>query len=237
MNNSQATITDEQVESYLHNHPDFFHNHLNLLEKLSIPHPSGEAVSLISKQLEIFRSKHQELENQLGALIEIARENDTAFNRMHELTLSMLEAGTLEEIMDNLNQVLSECFLTDFVAVKILRENIESPISNIFVAPNDIGLKHFSQELSANQPKCGRPTLAQARFLFGDAAKEVKSCAIIPMTFTELEGLLAIGSRDDNRFHYSMGHLFLTQMSEIIGTRFISLLSQMKGNTNQCLTI
>jgi hypothetical protein len=44
------------------------------------------------------------------------------------------------------------------------------------------------------------------------------------MTFTRLEGLLAIGSRDESRFHYSMGSLFLTQMSEIIGTRLISLL-------------
>jgi uncharacterized protein YigA (DUF484 family) len=225
MREIQAPLTSDQVETYLHEHPEFFHNHLNLLENLSIPHPSGEAVSLISKQLEIFRSKHQELENQLGALIEIARENDTAFNRMHELTLSMLDARTLEEVMDNLNRVLSECFLTDFVAVKIFKDDIESPFSNIFVAPDDDNLKHFNQELSSNQPKCGRPTLAQARFLFGDAVEEVKSCAIIPMTFTQMEGLLAIGSRDDNRFHYSMGNLFLTQMSEIIGTRFISLLT------------
>ena len=225
MREIQAPLTSDQVETYLHEHPEFFHNHLNLLENLSIPHPSGEAVSLISKQLEIFRSKHQELENQLGALIEIARENDTAFNRMHELTLSMLDARTLEEVMDNLNRVLSECFLTDFVAVKIFKEDIESPFSNIFVAPDDDNLKHFNQELSSNQPKCGRPTPAQARFLFGDAVEEVKSCAIIPMTFTQMEGLLAIGSRDDNRFHYSMGNLFLTQMSEIIGTRFISLLT------------
>lgn len=225
MSKTQATLTSDQVETYLHNHPEFFHDHLSLLENLSIPHPSGEAVSLISKQLEIFRSKHHELENQLGALIDIARENDTAFNRMHELTLAMLEAKTIEEIMENLNQVLSECFFTDFVAVKIIKDDIESPISNIFVASDEAHLKHFNQELISNKPKCGRPTLAQARFLFGDAAGEVKSCAIIPMAFTELEGLLAIGSRDDNRFHYSMGHLFLTQMSEIIGTRLISLLT------------
>jgi len=54
----------------------------------------------------------------------------------------------------------------------------------------------------------------------------VKSCAIIPMTFTELDGILAIGSRQEDRFHYSMGNLFLTQMSEIIGTRLIALLRQ-----------
>ncbi|MDD1630082.1 MAG: DUF484 family protein, partial [Methylococcaceae bacterium] len=77
-----------------------------------------------------------------------------------------------------------------------------------------------------NQPKCGRPTLAQAKVLFGDSAVEVNSCAIIPMNFTELDGILAIGSREKGRFHYSMGNLFLTQMSEIIGTRLISLLRQ-----------
>jgi uncharacterized protein YigA (DUF484 family) len=41
--------------------------------------------------------------------------------------------------------------------------------------------------------------------------------------FTELEGFLAIGSREDGRFHFSMGSLFLTQMSEIVGTRLIAL--------------
>jgi uncharacterized protein YigA (DUF484 family) len=44
------------------------------------------------------------------------------------------------------------------------------------------------------------------------------------MLFTELEGLLAIGSVDEHRFHASMGHLFLTQMSEVIATRLIALL-------------
>ncbi len=225
MTEVQEDISAQQVELYLKAHPHFFHDHLSLLESLSIPHPSGEAVSLISKQLEIFRSKHQELESQLSALIEIARENDTAFNRMHELTLAMLEAKTLEELRHNLNQVLSECFLTDFVAIKIIGEKGAPDVDDIFVGADDANLKHFHRELTTNQAKCGRPTLAQARFLFGDAATDVKSCAIIPMAFTELEGILAIGSRDENRFHYSMGNLFLTQMSEIVGTRLISLLN------------
>lgn len=225
MTDLEATISADQVEAYLEQHPEFFHDHLNLLESLSIPHPSGEAVSLISKQLEIFRSKHQELENQLTALIEIARENDTAFNRIHELTLAMLEAKTLDQAMTNLSHVLSECFLTDFVAVKIIGEPGNGANPDIFVSGNDENLKHFHQEWARNEPQCGRPTLAQARFLFGDAALDVKSCAIIPMAFIELEGLLAIGSCDENRFHYSMGSVFLTQIGEIIGTRLISLLN------------
>lgn len=222
--NDQIPLSEEQVVAYLQENPEFFRDHLGLLESMQIPHPSGNAVSLIAKQLELFRSRHQEQENQLAALIDIARENDAAFNRMHELTLAMLEANSLEDAVANLSEVLAECFLTDFVAIKIIKDFSGSPISNIFVSPDEPGLKHFSAELAGNQPKCGRPSLAQARFLFGDAAVEVRSCAIIPMAFTRLEGLLAIGSRDEGRFHYSMGSLFLTQMSEIIGTRLISLL-------------
>lgn len=219
-----AQLSVNQVAEYLQQHPDFFQDHLDLLEQMHIPHPSGSAISLIAKQLELFRGKHQEQESQLTALIDIARENDAAFNRMHELTLAMLEANSLEEAIANLNVVLAECFLTDFVAIKIIMQHPDSPLSNLFVEADDEGLQHFSVILLENQPKCGRPTLAQAQFLFGDVATEVKSCAIIPMTFTQLEGLLAIGSRDEGRFHYSMGSLFLTQMSEIIGTRLISLL-------------
>lgn len=218
----QVDLSAIQVEHYLQQHPEFFHNHLPLLENLSIPHPSGNAVSLISKQLEIFRSKHHELENQLVALIEIARDNDISFNRMHELTLALMEAQSIEDISANLNTVFSECFLTEFSAIRIIKDNFDSPINNIFVHSNDENLQHFDKILSSNLPKCGRPTLAQARFLFGDVAPEIKSCAIIPMAFTNLEGIIAIGSRDENRFHYSMGNLFLTQMSEVIGTRLIA---------------
>ena len=214
------------VEDYLLQHPDFFHEHLNLLEQMSIPHPSGTAISLISKQLELFRSKHQEMENQLNALIEIARDNDTSFIRMHKLTLALLEASTLEQAIANLDEVLADYFLTDFVAVRIIKQCSESAIANLFIEPGSKNLQPFLKELSSNQPKCGRPTLAQAKVLFGDSAVEVKSCAIIPMNFTELDGILAIGSREEGRFHYSMGNLFLTQMSEIIGTRLISLLRQ-----------
>ncbi|MGJ0430964.1 DUF484 family protein [Methylobacter sp.] len=218
-------LTAAQVAQYLQRHPEFFSDHLQLLEKMRIPHPCGSAVSLISKQLELYRNKHQEQENQLKALIEIARDNDTSLSRMHKLTLALLDASTLEEAIANLEMVLSDYFLTDFVAIRIIKHKPDASIANLFIAPGSVDLKPFTKELAANQPKCGRPTLAQAKVLFGEAAPDVKSCAIIPMVFTELEGIVAIGSREESRFHYSMGNLFLTQMSEIIGTRLISLLA------------
>jgi hypothetical protein len=228
MSEKKIKLSTAQIEDYLKHHPDFFHEHLHLLEQMSIPHPSGTAISLISKQLELFRNKHQELESQLNSLIDIARDNDISFIRMHKLTLALLEAATLEQAIANIDVVLADYFLTDFVAVRIIKDCPDSAITNLFITPNSEDLLPFLKELTSNQPKCGRPTLAQAKVLFGDSAIEVKSCAIIPMNFTELEGILAIGSREEDRFHYSMGNLFLNQMSEIIGTRLISLLRSLK---------
>jgi uncharacterized protein YigA (DUF484 family) len=227
MTEHSTEITAAQVETYLRQHPEFFHDHLNLLEQMSIPHPSGNAISLISKQLEIFRSRHHDLENQLTELIDIARDNDTSVNRMHKLTLALLDATTLEEAVANLNVVLSEYFLVDFVAVRIIKQCPDGAMCHLFIEPFSKDLEPFMSELASNQPKCGRPTITQARVLFGELAFEVKSCAIIPMAFTELEGILAIGSREEGRFHYNMGNLFLNQMSEIIATRLITLLQQL----------
>lgn len=220
----QHELNSNQVADYLKQHPEFFHEHLALLENMNIPHPSGNAVSLISKQLELFRSKHQELENQLTALIEIARDNDTSFNRMHELTLSLIESKTIEDVIANFDKVVADCFLADFSSIRIIKDDAESAIGHVFVNKNDENLQYFDTELKSNKSKCGRPTLAQAKFLFGETGVDVKSCAIIPMVFAGLEGLIAIGSREESRFHYSMGNLFLTQMSEVIGTRLITLL-------------
>ena len=222
--NQDSELTTRQVENYLQQHPEFFEKHIELLEDLSIPHPSGTAVSLISKQLELIRNRHHDLENELTALIEIARENDALFNRMHQLTLALLDASSLEETIENLDKVLTECFLTDFVSVKIFQDNPDSPIANLFISPDDENIKLFSRDLSENRPRCGRPTLEQARFLFQESALEVQSFAIIPMMFSNFEGLIAIGSREKRRFHYSLGNLFLVQISEIVGTRLISLI-------------
>jgi len=105
-----------------------------------------------------------------------------------------------------------------------MNDNAETQDSDLFIPSDSDDLAPFSKELAGNQPTCGKPTLTQAKILFGADSLEVQSYALMPMMFTELEGFLAIGSREEGRFHYSMGSLFLTQISEIVGTRLISLI-------------
>lgn len=221
----KTTLHSEEVAFYLREHPDFFQAHLDLLESMHIPHPSGNAVSLITKQLELVRTRHQELEQQLTSLIEIARENDTSSTRLHQLTLALLEANTLEQVLSNLHLALAECFAAEFIAIRLVVDTpLNSHLAGHSVHSDDEGLRHFSEELRSGQPKCGHITISQARFLFGRNALAVKSCAIIPLVYTGITAILAIGSREKSRFHYSMGSLFLTQLAEIVATRLVALL-------------
>ena len=222
----KTEINAAQVADYLKSHPDFFIEHVHLLEHLSVPHATGGTVSLISKQLELFRFRSQEMENKLVELVDIARGNDMTVNRMHKLNLALLDALTLDDVITNLNIVLSDYFLTDFVAIRLIQATPHPDLEGLFLAPDSKDLKPFENELRSGIPSCGKPTLTQARVLFGFQANEVQSCAIVPMLFTDLEGLFVIGSRDENRFHAGMGNLFLTQMSEVIATCLITLLQQ-----------
>jgi uncharacterized protein YigA (DUF484 family) len=221
---SHTLLTESDVEAYLQQHPEFFHDHLYLLEQLSIPHPSGVAVSLIAKQVELLRHKHHEQEQQLTELIEIARSNDTAFLRLHQLTLALLNSTTLEDAVATLERVLTDFFLTDFVEVRLIQPCVDESMAHLFIAPDSEDVKPFMKELACKQTKCARPTLAQAKILFGKSALEVNSCAMVPMMLGDSAGILAIGSREQGRFHYSMGQLFLTQIGEIVEARLFSLL-------------
>lgn len=121
------------------------------------------------------RNKNLGIERQLISLINIARENDTITSHMHQLTLAMSDAYSLEALLANLERVLSDCFLTDFVAVRILQDKDDSPISNLFVSPGDKGIDDFLEIIAHRQAKCGLPTSLQTRLLFGDFALQVKS--------------------------------------------------------------
>ena len=217
-------IVADDVALYLQQHPDFFQNHVELLEQLSIPHPSGTAVSLVTKQLELLRNKHREQEARLTELIDIAKANDLTCSRLHQLTLALLNAATLAEVILALETVLKNSLDIDFVELRLIQTCPNPAWVHWFIEPNSEDMKPFMRELGSGQIKCARPTLAQAKVLFADLALEVNSCAIIPMKIADTTGILAIASREAGKFHYSKGQLFLTQLSELVSARLLSLL-------------
>lgn len=217
-------VSGEQVRAYLARHPDFFAEHEELLEILSVPHPSGAAVSLVERQLAIYREKNRKIQQQLDNLVQIARENEQLFQKMHKLTIALMDAADLEGAIAGLQWVLHDYFQADFVSVRIVQDQRSSALTELFVPAKDARLLPFHRIFESRRPKCGRPSPEQAAFLFGENADHVRSCAIIPFTAAETTGLLGIGSYSKERFLPSMGHLFLLRVGEMLGYRVAYLL-------------
>jgi uncharacterized protein YigA (DUF484 family) len=230
LNKAQPTqaleIAEAEIEDWLLRHPDFFHRHVECLEFLKLPHPSGEAVSLVTRQIELLREKNRKLQAQLNDILRIARDNDSLLRRFHQLSVALLDAASLDDALAALRWLLSDCFQADFVSVRLIQPIIDCPIANLCVREDSPQLARFQQILESGKPECGKPSSEQSVFLFGGDAGEVESYALVPLLHAGLKGVLAIGSRDPDRFEPGMGDLFLTQMSDVVAARFVSLLPQ-----------
>jgi len=228
LNKAQASpapaIAPADIEDWLLSHPDFFHDHPDCLESLKLPHPCGDAVSLVTRQIELLREKNRKLQAQLNDILQIARDNDALLRRFHQLSIALLDATSLDDALAALRWLLSDCFQADFVSVRLIQPLIDCPVANLCVPEDCAQLTHFRQILEIGQPAFGKPSTEQGEFLFGADAGEVESYALVPLRHAGLKGVLAIGSRDPARFEPAMGHLFLSQMSDVVAARFVSLL-------------
>lgn len=220
--NSEAETRVAEVIAHLQVHPDFFTAHPELLEKLYIPHSRGTAVSLVEKQLDLLREKNRRLQHQLDDLLDIARDNDKLFQRLHQLTLAMLDADDFETALASLSDTLHQCFDADFVAVRVFLERPHAPLSEVFLAP--MGISPYADMLAQQKPLFGQLNVEQGRLLFGGDADQVASSAVVPLLRGNWQGLLGIGSRDAQRFHPAMGGLVLSRMGDIVAARLAPLL-------------
>ena len=215
----------DEVEAYLKSHPTFFEDHLELLEQLRVPHPCGEAVSLVSRQLDFLRDKVRRLSRQMDDLVQIARENDALHQRVHQLGLTLIDSKSVEDVLAGLDWALHQYFQADFAEVRLLDAKFSTPIGNLLLGTSDVGFSVLNALVEEAKPLCGPAQYELTQILFGEHAEAVASMAILPLKHAGVHGVLAIGSRDQNRFRSDMGLSFLIQMSEVLAARIASLLA------------
>lgn len=216
-----ATEVDaSQVRDYLANHPDFFDDHRELLTELQLSHASGNAVSLIERQVQTLRDQNQDLKKRLLELVDVARDNDRLGERLHQLTLELIRSGSLTELVNQLQHQLRNEFDADTIILHLpdLDESQQREIGARPLIIDDELKALLPIPLTENKPQCGRLKQEQTEFLFGEQAMAIESSAIIPLGENARDGLLVIGSRDLNRFNPCMGTLFLNHLGELVSS-------------------
>jgi uncharacterized protein YigA (DUF484 family) len=212
-------LEEKTVADYLRNNPEFFQNNPSLLASLEIPHSCGPAISLVEHQIKVLRDQNAQLKRKLMDLVHVARDNNRLNERMHQLTLGLINSKSLESLLDTLRDNLEGEFNADTVTLRLtgLSDAQARECGVETYDPDTADLVHFEAFLKSSRPQCGRFKKEQLQYLFGDQAEAIESAALIPLGRNSTQGLLAIGSQEPSRFHPGMGTLFLTHLGELVG--------------------
>ena len=204
-----------EVAAWLRRHPAFLQQFPDLALTLVVPREDGPAASLASYQLEILRDKNRELNRRLHDLFANAQDNERLAVRTHQLALALMKQGDAAGTWRAMAASLAEDFAGDLVRMVAFH-----PVAGVedvewlqVVAEDSPRLDGFRDILGNGEPLCGRLHPDKNALLYGERAGEVQSSALLALRGT---GLVAVGSRDPNRFFPGMGTLFLRMMGEAL---------------------
>jgi len=211
---SQIPSDEAAVADYLRMHPEFFQQQGDLLSELSIPHVGGGVVSLVERQVEVLRGENADLKERMQDLVALARDNEQLNQRLHHLTLGLLDAADFDEVLTVLEDQLHDEFRADAVEMRLfsatrLRDENDN-------GQADPELAAFVDFFDSGKPVCGPLTPEQLGFLFGGEAEDLGSAALMPLQGEDIMGVLAVGSADPQRFQPNMGTEFLLRLSEVV---------------------
>lgn len=215
-NNRTLELSADDVANYLKLHPDFFLKRPDLLMELEVAHPAGGAVSLLERQVSLLRERNMDMRHRLNSLLENARTNDQLFERTKQLTLKLMEAQHLDQIVDTFVEGLQEDFQVDFASLVVIGNPTAHRGVRARVVPLGEAREQVEGLLQSSRAICGVLRPEEVRFLFPNHARQVGSAAVVPLSAGYPLGVLAIASSDPHYFRSSMGTLFLGYIAEVL---------------------
>jgi uncharacterized protein YigA (DUF484 family) len=209
---SGSRITDETLVDRLRADPDFFQRHPNLLSELNLPHDTGQAISLIERQVAILRERTMQMRRRMNELLQAAKDNDELFAKTRTLTLELLHVHSWHE----LNEVLATYVLADFQADFVCCHLEQVPVSLDHLHSHE-GDAPYRRFVRSNVPVCATLRAEELAELFPIQSHESDGSAVLaPLGWEHGDGCLAIGSREVDRFTSDMDTLFVTYIGEVL---------------------
>lgn len=214
--NDCVELKPEQIAGYLRQHPDFFLKRPDLLTDIEVAHPTGGAVSLLERQVSVLRERNMDMRHRLNNLLDNARTNDRLFEQTKQLVLRLLEAQSLDQIVDTFVQSLQQDFQIDFATMVVIgNPNAHRGVRARVIALDDARAQ-IDSLLKSSKAVCGVLRPEEVQFLFPDHNRQVGSAAVVPLVYGNPLGVIAIASTDANYFRSSMGTLFLGYIAEVL---------------------
>ena len=206
MNNK---IDPKDVELFLLDNLDFFESRESLVSELKFKHSSSSASSLLERQIIKLRDEQKNLMDLLSSFIKTATLNEDLFNKSKDLTLSILESSTGEEVIKKVQQDFKKNFNVDNCILELLDGNQMNEVENKTEMSFHKGAIH-----------CGSFSKEKMKFLFGD--EKVESMAVAVMIVGKDIGLLKLGSYERTKYLGDEDTTFIEYVRDVLEKKFIS---------------
>lgn len=208
---AENALTAEVVANYLRDNPDFFIHRRELVDRLALPHQEQGAVSLVHVQMNRQRQRIEELEEEITALMSLAKSNDRTFHEFMQLQEQILKCEDLFTAIKAIEEKAKELDLVAYVRL------IES--KSTYYSLNKESYQRFAiNHLNGKNAYLGRMRKADRELLFeeGDSAPEMGSFVVLPLEKSQLQGILVFSSSDGGHFQPHMDTLFLRHLSLVL---------------------
>jgi uncharacterized protein len=222
-------MNQDQVVSFLEQHPKFLLEHPSLLSKIEISTDRDDVICLVDRQIKMLREQNTKLTSEndmlhqhLSQLMDVARNNDDLLNRCMTLHQELGKATNLVELLEMAKQQICELFELDGVAFKTF---VGSPGNLVFVkqCQRDEFLTLINYHFPDNKPLCGLITRKEIEILFPEPDQHVRSAAFLPIGHQAKFGVLVIGSDDSSHFNPGLGTVFLEFIASVITVYYSNL--------------
>lgn len=226
--NPQAdALTEEVVAEFLRDHPDFFANRSELLDRLSLPHKEQGAVSLVHVQLGRQRQRIEELEEEITQLMSLAASNDRTFNEFMMLQETILQCSSVVDVINAVEQKARELNLKAYVR---MIEHEQPYVSMSRESWARFSTNHFN----GKDAYLGRLRQSDRESLFkGVDTPELGSFVVLPlMGKDEPLGVLAFSSDDGGHFQPCMDTLFLRHLA-LVASHLLQSLAWHQDDTSR----
>lgn len=217
-------LTVEQVRDYLLDHPAFFPENSDILRALTPEerYQESQVVDLNQFMVERLRDDVGRLQGTQGDIIDASRANLRAQTEVHEAVLAILAADSFERMIAIITSDIADILHIDVVSICVEAANSD-PIGQVgraavYVLPQGAIDKAIG-EGETFMLQVGRPP---DHAVFGPASGVVESFALARMDISVKTpiGLLALGSRDEEKFANGQGTELLRFLIGVIEQQF-----------------
>ena len=208
-------MDEAKVKQFLLQNPKFLIDNSELLSHLELEYGEGDTFSLVERQVKTLRDKNSRLQGQQIEVLTTAHANEELLILCNQFMRELIESSSLSKLCTKIVDRLEALFQLDDAAVILVGQFSDCQSAKIYQSADQLKALlncHFPDD----QPLCGRLGQEVKLALFGEGSYAYQSCALIPLGNNCEHGLIALASKDVERFDPNMGTLFIELLSKYI---------------------